>query len=459
MSHSQPPTPPQSNHAIDLTLPTEVYRQLRCALSPRQMARYFQEWQGTPPTPPAPKTPVCRVLDMKYAPEEQCTLLYQWGEALIIGQIQWRGGAAPVSNAHWVAPLGMWLYEFSHDPALPGLQTVLNSPALATALHAVLPTCQAGEAQLVGCRATPLRYRPGKRCTIQLDLQLRQRVTGHFRTQRLYGKLYHQAAKASAVYNEMHLLTRALAGSNGVLQVAGAVAFLPELGLVLQAPVTGAPLDLLLNHPARLHGRGQARLGEGVARTAHALAELHQIGLATDRLRPPTTDLAKLSRRAAKVATVAPALGAHMAALAARLSAQAPHLGVWEAALSVGHGDCKPSQFFLAADHVALLDFDHCGMADPAADVGLFLATLRQIGVRLQTKATYRRTGATWAPTALETAFLQAYLPQSGASAHFRERVAWYETLALLRKAWRGFARSPWSPLPAMLVEEAWRGV
>jgi len=381
-------------------------------------------------------------------------LLYQWGDALYIGAYQWQGApTAPTASAHWLAPLGMWLYDFTQDPALPGLATVLNPQSLTDALQAALPYCQSGAFHLMRCRATPLRYRPGKRCTVQIDLHLRHCATGRFQNARLYGKLYHQADKARAVYSEMQLLHSAVTDQHRTLRCAEAVAFLPELGLVVQAPVQGKPLDLWISQPERLGAAGQAQLCQRLAHAAYALAALHQLDLTTDRLRPATTDLSKLGRRAAKVATVAPHFGCSLGRLAERLCTQAPASATMD--LRIGHGDCKPSQFLLSADQVALLDFDHGGMADPAADVGLFLATLRQSALRLGTKATYRKRGAPWASTAAEAHFLDVYLAASDAPPAFRTRVAWYEALALLRKAWRGFARSPWSPLPDLLVQEA----
>lgn len=441
----------QQRRSEQITLPTAEQQQLTRALSPQHMARYFQEW--LPPLSPT-HAPVCRVLDMKYAPTEQCTLLYTWGEALWIGTCQWQGTPlAPTAQAQWLAPLDMWLYDFRHDPALPGLATVLETTALTTTLAATLPHCQSGAFDLVQCRATPLRYRPGKRCTVQLDLHLRHRASGRIHRERLYGKLYHHADKAGAVYTEMQLLYQAIAAQTSTLRLAAPVTYLPELSLVVQAPVSGDPLEHWVSQPERLGAWGQAHLSRYLTRTAQALAALHQLDLVTDRLRPATADLSKLGRRAAKVAAVAPRLGERLATLAGHLCAQAPPTGA--ADLRIGHGDCKPSQFLLNAEQVALLDFDHCGMADPAADVGLFLATLRQTALRLRTKASYRKRGATWVSTPLEDHFLDIYLAASNAPPPFRARVAWYEALALLRKAWRGFARSPWSPLPDLLVQEA----
>ena len=83
-----------------------------------------------------------------------------------------------------------------------------------------------------------------------------------------------------------------------------------------------------------------------------------------------------------------------------------------------------------------MLDFDHCGLADQASDVGTFLASLRQ-----------RSHGR------LEAPFLDAYVRETGDDG-CRERAEWYQSVALLRKALRAFARSPRSPIPERLAVE-----
>jgi hypothetical protein len=98
-------------------------------------------------------------------------------------------------------------------------------------------------------------------------------------------------------------------------------------------------------------------------------------------------------------------------------------------------------------------------MADPAVDVGTYLATLQQMKVR----ETIKNRGqpvpcASWLP-GLERQFLEAYCSASGYPPEFWHRAAWYEAVALLRKAIRGFERSPFSQLPAALVAEAWKGL
>lgn len=452
MNHLRQLSPPHTNGANNLTLPPEEYRQLTSARSPAHMRAYLAAASGTP-CAAGRRLPACHLLDMKYAPNEQCTLLYQWGDQLWIGLLPWQK-APPTDHAHYLAPLNLWLYPFPHDPALPTLATVLDDGALTERLRAALPLYQTDGMDLVRAHATPLRYRPGKRCTVQIDLLLRSRRRGALCRQRLYGKLYHDADKAVAVYEEMHLLADAVNTGSGALTLATAVAFVPALSLVLQAPVAGQPLDLLLRATA-----GGAAGTTAVMRAAQALAALHQLPVATERRRPGTSDVAKLSRRVAKVATVAPALGEAMVTLARHLADLAHHLPTWGATTSIGHGDCKPSQFLLSPDQVALLDFDHCGMADPAADVALFLATLRQGRVHQQSNARRRPVTMQSVDDAQRAAFYTAYAAATGAPPAFAYRVAWYEALALLRKAWRSFARSPWSPLPALLVDEARRSI
>jgi aminoglycoside phosphotransferase (APT) family kinase protein len=126
---------------------------------------------------------------------------------------------------------------------------------------------------------------------------------------------------------------------------------------------------------------------------------------------------------------------------------------------SLDHGDCKHSQCLVTADGIAILDFDHCGMADPATDIGTYTATLRQLGIWQELNA-----GATSASAArkrwlreLEDRFLDEYCAASGFGEGFRLRVTWYEAVAMMRKALRAFARAPRSPMPRAEVEEAWR--
>jgi aminoglycoside phosphotransferase (APT) family kinase protein len=218
--------------------------------------------------------------------------------------------------------------------------------------------------------------------------------------------------------------------------------------MIFQTPVAGVPLDLLLSQPRRTTLAHGPRARAGIRGAADALAALHQGEMSTSRVRPVAAELQRMQRRSERIMQVDPNIGAVLNELARSLPVWLDRLPTWGAEICLVHGDCKPSQFFVlpttqggsGVGQVAVLDFDHCGMADPAADVGNFLASLRQAGVA----------------HALRVRFLTAYLAARRCPSVLRLRATWYQAVALLRKALRSFARSPRSPLPAHLVQEAW---
>jgi len=118
------------------------------------------------------------------------------------------------------------------------------------------------------------------------------------------------------------------------------------------------------------------------------------------------------------------------------------------------HADSKPSQFLIDGTNVGLLDFDHAGMADPALDVGTFMASLTQLGC-LQSPKACRSTNIDGSMRDLERSFLDSYCHSADVDADFRQRAVWYQAFALLRKAQRAFTRSFRSGVPGRLVDEA----
>jgi aminoglycoside phosphotransferase (APT) family kinase protein len=245
----------------------------------------------------------------------------------------------------------------------------------------------------------------------------------------------------------------------GRVILAPAVALMPDLQIVLQAPVVGEALELYLEGLQGDVTAGDRRGWEGVIRSADALAAVHTSGVTTDRERPIAKEVARFGKRAAQAAEVDPAAGARMRELAAELPRWLDRLPEWDERITLVHGDCKHSQCMLTDDGVAILDIDHCGMADPATDIGTYLATLRQMGIHQALKA--RGGDAAAARTQwlreLEDSFLDAYVVSSGFGEPFVPRARWYEAVALMRKALRAFSRAPQSPMPLAQVEAAWR--
>lgn len=354
-----------------------------------------------------PAAAPCHVLDAKYEAGSYCTVLYQVGDALLTAVLTLDGSSGPDGGVE-LGP-GLRGFAFPDDPKLPGLAAAMDGATLASALD-------------VGRRTrvdvSLLRYRPGKRATLRLELR------GSDTTRVLIGKVYSAERKAAAVFIETRQLAAALAGEPAV-SVAPAEAYLDAIPMVVWHAVAGVGME------QRLDASGGADL---VHAAAGAVAALHAAPVVSERTRPIAAELARFRRRGQQVARVAPTVGATLLSWAGRLEEAGAEVD--RSTTGLVHGDCKPSQFHTTSAGLALLDFDHCGVADPASDVGTFLASLRQRSRE-----------------ALEGAFLHAYA-EAVAEADIAERARWYESVALLRKALRAFARSPQSPVPGILAAE-----
>jgi aminoglycoside phosphotransferase (APT) family kinase protein len=103
---------------------------------------------------------------------------------------------------------------------------------------------------------------------------------------------------------------------------------------------------------------------------------------------------------------------------------------------------------------VAVLDFDHGGMADPASDVGTFTASIRQLEARQRVVRATPLTSPDPYWVEVESAFVEEYRARRTPDDDFFRRTAWYQAAALLRKAFRAFQRSPRSQLPGLLADE-----
>jgi hypothetical protein len=333
-------------------------------------------------------------------------VLYSLGDGFVTGVLPLGADGAPDAPGGVVVEPGLHVWRFPDDPQLHGLRAATDGRSLAAAL---------GHAPAL-VRTSLLRYRPGRRVTLAVDIRTRGS------TEHLAGKVYGDRAKAAAVHEESCALWEAL-GDGGPVGVPAPVAFLPEIPMVLWRRVPGVGLDQLLLGPSRV---------PHVEAAGRAVAALRDLPPLTRRRRSAVTDLERFQVRVARVARVAPSLGDDLRRWALDLAALAERID--DGSERPVHGDCKPSQFHVGPSRTWLLDFDNCGLGDPALDIGTFVATLRQKGQR-----------------DLELPFLDAYaagpVPED-----LERRVRWHQSVALLRKAMRAFARSPRSPLPSALI-------
>ena len=427
---------------LTLSPVTRFLEALRPALMGPRLAALATVGTGTTAGEPDTDPRSCHVLDAKYEPGVRAMVLYDQGGQLLRADLL--DGEVPDADDADVVEPGMAVSVFPRDAELPTLPEVMDPARVGPALAAERgPWSTAGRRSTARVTVTLLRYRPGKRATVLLT---------PLGAPPLVAKVYHDPVKAAAVVDESPRL-QSLTSSGGVLDFAPLRGFLPDLRLVVQQPVRGRNLEVMLGGP-----RGSAREARaGLQQAARCLAELHAGEAMTSRPRPVEKELMRFRERAGRIATVDPALGGAADRLAERLLST---LGELPAAL-VGtvHGDCKPSQFLIGGDRVYLLDLDHCGVGEQEGDVGTFLASLRQREIRHILGGPRRgssRAVDDGTAAALGEVFTTTYLDAARATDRLA-RIRWHEAVALERKALRAFARAPLSPLPSALIREAGR--
>ena len=183
---------------------------------------------------------------------------------------------------------------------------------------------------------------------------------------------------------------------------------------------------------------GTTQPTQALRAAARALAELHTSDTLTAQTpaRTGADEAGKAAKRAGTIAQYVPTLAGETDRVASRLCATLSALP--RDVLRPAHGSYKSSQLLFRAGSVHLVDFDQFCRADPALDVGYFLAYLRPPGLwyhRAGTRAWFARAATT---------FLTAYderLAERGVDAPTREgirrRCHVYEAALLLKIAAR----------------------
>jgi Ser/Thr protein kinase RdoA (MazF antagonist) len=248
----------------------------------------------------------------------------------------------------------MGVSVFPVNGPLPTLVDATDAQRMAEVLHASLG---GDRAELAGIDL--VRFRRTGGCV------LRYRLEPDGGGPAVYGKIGYAAAGEVVRDGLQALAARAVPLTDRPIvypQVLGSSA---ELDLVLVAEVPGVRPDL----------RNAAALDATVESAALVAATIHTSGVPVGAPHTLEDEVARSRRAVARIAGDAPALAAWLsgvldsvATLARAMPAQPPALA---------HGDLTPSQLLLDGDRLGILDFDGLCQAEPAFDLGRFLAYLR----------------------------------------------------------------------------------
>jgi hypothetical protein len=274
--------------------------------------------------------------------------------------------------------LRLELHAEQEDPALPALQQIVDPAAVRELIQEVLHRAGHADAVITSCDPQVVRYKPGSRCTVVVA------VTYEHNGGELPSPLVlktHQGDKGQTAWAAMTALWRSPVAGQGAVRLAEPLAYLAEQRILVQGPIPEDRTLKVLAREAITEGSAEAldELRDELAKTARALAALHQSGAEYGRTATFDDELAEVREVIGRLSTSVPTLekaGEPLLQRLEQLAAETP------AEPSVpAHHDFRPAQVLLHQGSIGFIDFDGAAMAEPALDLGRFRAKLRDIGI------------------------------------------------------------------------------
>jgi len=252
-----------------------------------------------------------------------------------------------------------------NDRKLPGLARALDEEAMRALLAATLerePDHQEKFFSQVRCRV--LKHAPGKRCVIAYELN-----GAALAPRRLIGKIYRKN-RGEIIFAQWRQLWQAAreneARHGEPFGMPEPLAYLPELGMLLQSVVPGRQLAAF--------SEGDDR-GAALRSVARNLATLHGLAVAGGEKKTLADHIQKYCHPGPRLlGEVCPELAPLVEKL---LNGLATDESLRQAPVGLVHGDLNLAQIFIAGERAWFIDFDGLCLAPPALDLGNFLVTLQ----------------------------------------------------------------------------------
>jgi len=238
------------------------------------------------------------------------------------------------------------------------------------------------------CQPRVARYKPGSRCTILYHLEYQPTLA---QTQQgpsvVVAKTYQDDLGQNA-YTSMQALWQSPLGASRTVTIAEPLAYLPDLNVLVQGPIREEmTLKELIRHTLRKAERNldpgaplvDPELASYICKTAAGLAELHQCGVHYGEQVVWEDELAEIYEHRTRLAKPLPQLATMAEDLLNRLQT----LAALHPAdpLAPAHRSFRPAQVLLAAGEIGFIDFDGFCQAEPALDIALFMATIKNLRV------------------------------------------------------------------------------
>jgi hypothetical protein len=277
-----------------------------------------------------------------------------------------RSGLMPIQCELWreLPDRGITLQIWPLDPEFPQLIR-LGSPSYVADMFASLGIASDPAQRPV---ITPIRYRPKERHVLRYEIDSLEADSGQ--RQRLYAKLYSNAQDAVRAFGIANRVVDWLDSKPEGLQGNRPAAMSQEDGVILYPHAAGTPLSHLLHRSGRWLAAQLQTIGSGLA-FLHKGPETLQAELKQNTLE----NEAKVVKRASEhIQVLLPETHAKIFEIVER--AQEQYSGLPQEKPTFTHSDFKADHLLATPGGLTLIDFDTCKLADPALDIGKFLADL-----------------------------------------------------------------------------------
>jgi len=363
--------------------------------------------------------------------------------APLAGAMRGRPEVAPFATpVAMLEPLSMTVSLFPIDGELPTLVGVTDPAAMLDILCNTLPDARAGRFTPTRCHVELGHYGRQHRCVLRYTVHGTRRAGEEAAPITVYGKVAadHRGALTAAVVPELR--ERILRGQDPAFTVPQSFGFIEPLQLTLLEAIPGRPwISALLKDGAGSGpgSNGAPTLARSIDTAARIAAVLHSSGIALGPSRGFDDELAELGHALAAMQRVSSGLAAEfdgwLEALHARAASDPGEPGL-------SHGDFTHSQLIFSGERCGLVDFDTVCRAEPALDLGQFLAYLRMGTRKAGVSASADGREAT---ERLCRRFLDTYMIECGHGPGERDalraRVHLYEVVSLLRLAFHSWQK------------------
>ena len=394
-------------------------------------------------------------------PSESRTYLEQSLEP-IAARMEGRPEIKPFANpVAVIEPLNMTLSAFPIDGMIPTLVDATNPEKVAGLLGKALPQALSGEFMITDVRLLLAHYGRYKRCVLRYSIDGVQTETQTPQSLTVYGKVDPDGlggATVEVIAALRELLLRADLPYH--FRIPHSLGYFPDLQLLLMEALPGKPFfkELLKtwtgnNNSSRNEKSADetpVTLEQTVQTCALIAATLHSSEIKLGRQNPLEVQVAKLREEADVLSEVLPELGAQITAWIDQTVEFAQAYPAMP--LCFSHGDFTYTQLIFEGKEGGLVDFDTICQAEPAQDLGHYLAYQRLNIIKDQDP------DAPFPQEAIErlcALFLDTYIGISRAwipdEALLRGRVAIYELISLIRLALHSWEKMKGSRLKQTL--------